>query len=111
LARAVADRATPISSGTVARTKLFPIDERAEAALIAWMRHQTTEYDSMTIRNEDMRAEVRRELAEQSRGVLERYRGEEGGGDDCPLRRALDKLASRREKEVKMTMLLDEPID
>src|SRR5262249_9173835 len=32
LARAVADHATPVGSGTVARTKRIPIEQRAEAA-------------------------------------------------------------------------------
>ena len=41
LACAVADHATPVGSGTVARTKRIPVDRRAEAAVIAWMRHQT----------------------------------------------------------------------
>ena len=35
LAHAVADHATPIGSGTVARTKRIPVEERAEAAVIA----------------------------------------------------------------------------
>ena len=47
LAHAVADHATPVGSGTVARTKRIPIEERAEAAVIAWLRHQTTAYESM----------------------------------------------------------------
>src|SRR4051812_47989914 len=47
LARAVAGHATPVGSGTVARTKRIPVAHRAEAAVIAWLRHQTTAYDSM----------------------------------------------------------------
>jgi len=35
LARAVTDHATPVGSGTVARTKRVPVDQRAEAAVIA----------------------------------------------------------------------------
>lgn len=42
IARAITDHATPVGSGTVARTKRIPIEQRAEAAVIAWMRHQTT---------------------------------------------------------------------
>ena len=38
LARAVTDHATPVGSGTVARTKRIPVEQRAEAAVIAWMR-------------------------------------------------------------------------
>ena len=49
LARAVTDHATPVGSGTVARTKRIPVERRAEAAVIAWMRHQTTGYDRMVI--------------------------------------------------------------
>ena len=63
LARVVADHATPVGSGTVARTKRIPIEQRAEAAVIAWMRHQTTGYDSMKIpRVKGKRREVRRML-------------------------------------------------
>ena len=39
LAKAVTDHATPVGSGTVARTKRIPVEQRAEAAVIAWMRH------------------------------------------------------------------------
>ena len=42
MARAVTDHATPVGSGTVARTKRIPVEQRAEAAVIAWMRHKTT---------------------------------------------------------------------
>ena len=45
LADAVSAHATPVGSGTVARTARIPSHERAEAAVIAWMRHQTTAYD------------------------------------------------------------------
>jgi hypothetical protein len=45
----VTDHATPVGSGTVARTKRIPVEQRAEAAVIAWMRHQTTGYDGMVI--------------------------------------------------------------
>ncbi len=48
-AKLVSDHATPVGSGTVARTKRIPVEQRAEAAVIAWMRHQTTGYDSMVI--------------------------------------------------------------
>jgi hypothetical protein len=91
LARAVADHATPVGSGTVARTKRIPVEERAEAAVIAWMRHQTTAYDSMVIqRVKGKRREVRRMLARRSNELLDRYRREESGHEDCPLQRALD---------------------
>lgn len=90
LARAVADHATPVGSGTVARTKRIPIEERAEAAVIAWMRHQTTGYDSMTIpRVKGQRREVRRMLARRSVELLARYRRGEPVGGECPLQTAL----------------------
>ncbi len=75
VARCVAEHATPVGSGTVARTERIPIEERAEAAVIAWMRHQTTGYDDMKIeRVAGRRREVRRELAQISRAVLDLHR-------------------------------------
>ncbi len=91
LARAVADHATPVGSGTVARTKRIPVEQRAEAAVIAWLRHQTTCYDSMKIpRVEGKRREVRRMLAQRSKELLGRYRRGESVGDECPLKKALE---------------------
>jgi hypothetical protein len=90
LAKAVTDHATPVGSGTVARTKRIPVEERAEAAVIAWMRHQTTGYDSLVIpRVKGKRREVRRMLAQRSKELLAQYRRGEAVGADCPLRRAL----------------------
>ena len=82
LARAVTDHATPVGSGTVARTKRIPVEQRAEAAVIAWMRHQTTAYDSLAIpRVKGKRREVRRMLARRSQELLARYRrGEPAAG-------------------------------
>jgi len=91
LAKAISDHATPVGSGTVARTQRISIEERAERAVIAWMRHQTTAYDNMKIeRVKGRRREVRRELAAQSRKLLERYRaGQDVPAGSCPLERAL----------------------
>jgi hypothetical protein len=90
LARAVADHATPVGSGTVARTKRIPVERRAEAAVIAWMRHQTTVYDSMVIpRIKGKRREVRRLLARRSHELLRRYRRGEPAPGGCPLQQAL----------------------
>ncbi len=92
LARVVADHATPVGSGTVARTKRIPVEERAEAAVIAWLRHQTTAYDSMKIpRIKGKRREVRRMLAQRSQELLDLYRRGESVGNGCPLKEALDK--------------------
>lgn len=90
LARAVTEHATPVGSGTVARTKRIPVEERAEAAVIAWMRHHTTAYDRMVIpRARGKRREVRRMLARRSKELLERYRSGETAPEGCPLRKAL----------------------
>ncbi len=90
LARAVTDHATPVGSGTVARTKRIPVEQRAEAAVIAWMRHQTTGYDSMKIpRVKGKRREVRRMLAQRSQDLLARYRRGDSIPETCPLIRAL----------------------
>ncbi len=90
LARAVTNHATPVGSGTVARTKRIPVEQRAEAAVIAWMRHQTTGYDDMVIpRVKGKRREVRRMLARRSKELLSQYRQGEAISEDCPLRRAL----------------------
>ena len=90
LARAVAAHATPVGSGTVARTQRIPIERRAEAAVIAWMRHQTTGYDTMKIaRVKGKRREVRRMLAERSRELLSAYRRGEPATASCPLAQAV----------------------
>ena len=61
-----------------------------EAAVIAWMRHQTTGYDSMPIpRVKGKRREVRWMLAQRSKELLARYRSGEARADECPLVRAL----------------------
>ncbi len=90
LAQAVTEHATPVGSGTVARTKRIPVEQRAEAAVIAWLRHQTTGYDSLIIpRVKGKRREVRRQLAQRSKEMLAQYRRGEAIGADCPLQRAL----------------------
>jgi hypothetical protein len=90
LAKAVTDHATPVGSGTVARTERIPVAERAEAAVIAWLRHQTTGYDSLVIpRVKGKRREVRRLLARRSHELLERYRRGEVPPASCPLKQAM----------------------
>ena len=49
LARAVTNHVKPVGSGTIARTDLIPVDQRADAAVIAWMLKTTTGYDGMVI--------------------------------------------------------------
>ncbi len=95
LAEAVTAYTTPVGSGTVARTRRIPVERRAEAAVIAWLRHQTTAYEDMKIaRVKGRRREVRRFLAEQSRALLEGYRkGDPVDAAGCPLQQALSRLA------------------
>ncbi len=89
LADAVTQHATPVGSGTVARTTRIPIRRRAESAVIAWLRHHTTTYDSMKIaRKKGSRREVRQQLAVQSRRLLQQYRKDKPV-PDCPLSQAL----------------------
>ncbi|MEG1979659.1 MAG: DUF2293 domain-containing protein [Victivallaceae bacterium] len=97
-ATVVAKHATPVGSGTVARTKMISVPERAEAAVIAWMRHQTTAYDEMKIaRIKGERRSVRRELAEQSRKILTHYRcGDKIDFESCPLNKALQVATSKK---------------
>jgi hypothetical protein len=96
LADAVTQHATPVGSGTVARTERIAIEERAESAVVAWMRHQTTAYDHMQIaRVKGKRREVRRMLADESRRLLQDYRaGRLRDAATCPLQRALSGTAN-----------------
>ena len=94
LARAVTEHATPVGSGTVARTERIPVSERAQAAVIAWMRHRTTAYDRMQIaRIKGRRREVRRMLAERSKQLLAGYRAGKPCDRECPLHQALTESA------------------
>ncbi len=90
LAKKITEHATPVGSGTVARTQRIPVAQRAEAAVIAWMRHGTTAYESMKIaRIKGRRREVRRQLAAKSVEVLQGYRQGRDIPDNCPLKKAL----------------------
>ena len=90
MAKLVSLHATPVGSGTVARTATISIEERASRAVIAWMRHQTTAYDQMPIaRVKGERRRVRRMLAQRSVELLESYRKGEPIKIDCPLYAAL----------------------
>ena len=87
LANVVTLHATPVGGGTVARTECIPISKRAQAAVIAWMRHRTTAYDQMKIPQiKGKRRETRRLLAERPRKLLEADRaGRPVDEADCPL--------------------------
>ena len=83
---------TPVGSGTVARTQRIPIEDRARAAVIAWMRHNTTNYDDRYIpRIAGKRREVRRDLAQESVALLKSYRAGKDAPADCPLQKVLNK--------------------
>lgn len=104
MATLVTSHATPVGSGTVARTERIPIEKRAESAVIAWLRHQTTAYDHMKIpRVKGKRREVRRMLAEESRKLLSCYRrGDAVDVDSCLLQKALnesDNVESKPDSE------------
>ena len=91
LGKRITAHAAPVGSGTVARTRRIPIEQRAKAAVIAWMRHKTTAYDSMTVaRIKGRRREIRRELAKESIEVLKAYRQGRDPDENCPLKQALE---------------------
>lgn len=93
LAIAVTTHAVPVGSGTVARTQMIPVEERAARAVIAWMRHQTTAYDNLKIaRVKGERRTVRRMLAQQSVELLANYREGRLIPENCPLKKALSKI-------------------
>jgi len=93
LAEKVTIHATPVGSGTVARTERIPVARRAEAAVIAWMRHATTAYEAMRIaRVKGRRREIRREPAAKSVELLQAYRQGREVPENCPLKKALSLL-------------------
>ena len=101
---------TPVGSGTVARTERIPIEERARAAVIAWMRHNTTDYDERCCgMREGARKEVRRQLAQESVMLLNGYRRGHDAAPGCPLQAGLEEAEKRNavkaaEEAAKKTM-------
>lgn len=93
LAKAVTIHAIPVGSGTVARTQMIPIEERAARAVIAWMRHKTTAYDNLKIANrKGERRAVRRELAQQSVNILSAYRKGSEIKENCLLQKVIGEV-------------------
>ena len=93
IAYAVTKHAIPVGSGTVARTSMIPVSERASRAVIAWMRHKTTAYDNLKIaRIKGERRAVRRELAELSVTILNKYRNNSVIPINCPLQIAVKRI-------------------
>ncbi len=102
LAKTITEFTTPVGSGTVARTQRIPIEQRARAAVIAWMRHNTTDYDHRYIPHvAGKRREVRRDLAHESLALLEAYRRGDDAPSDCPLQRVLN--AAKQEAKPKLS--------
>ena len=91
LSKLVKEHAVPVGSGTVARSSSVTLGDKAALAVMAWMRHQTSAYDSTSVpRVKGARRELRRQIARQSERILAKYRS----GDDvdvkvCPLYKAL----------------------
>lgn len=86
IAHKVCVHAVAVGSGTVARTKMIPIQQRAEKAVIAWMRHKTTPYDNIKIaRIKGERRKIRRNYAQISISLLNNYRKGSTIDKNCPL--------------------------
>ena len=100
LAKTITEFTTPVGSGTVARTQRIPIEQRARAAVIAWMRHNTTDYDHRYIPHvAGKRREVRRDLAHESLVLLEAYRRGDDAPTDCPLQHALNSAQQEKPRK------------
>ena len=87
----VKQHAVPVGSGTVARSSSVTLKDKAALAVMAWMRHQTSAYDSTSVpRVKGARRELRRQIARQSERILANYRsGDDVNFDVCPLYKAL----------------------
>ena len=91
LSKLVKEHAVPVGSGTVARSSSVTLNDKAALAVMAWMRHKTSAYDSTAVpRVKGARRELRRQIARQSERILAKYRS----GDDvdfggCPLYKIL----------------------
>jgi len=93
LALLVKEHAVPVGSGTVARSSSVTLQDKAALAVMAWMRHQTSNYDTTSVpRIKGARRELRRKIARQSERILAKYRsGEDADLSLCPLYKALQK--------------------
>ena len=91
LSTMVKEHAVPVGSGTVARSASVTLEDKAALAVMAWMRHQTSAYDSTSVaRVKGARRELRRLIARQSERILAKYRsGDNVDFEVCPLYRAL----------------------
>jgi len=91
----VKEHAVPVGSGTVARSSSVTLEDKAALAVMAWMRHKTSSYDSTSVpRIKGARRELRRKIARQSERILAKYRsGDDTILRDCPLYKALKKAS------------------
>ena len=91
LSKLVKEHAVPVGSGTVARSSSVTLEDKAALAVMAWMRHKTSAYDSTPVpRVKGARRELRRKIARQSERILAKYRsGEDVDLGGCPLYKAL----------------------
>lgn len=91
LSKLVKEHAVPVGSGTVARSSTVTLEDKAALAVMAWMRHKTSAYDSTPVpRVKGARRELRRQIARQSERILAKYRsGEDFDFGGCVLYRAL----------------------
>lgn len=91
LATLVKAHAVPVGSGTVARSSSVTLEDKAALAVMAWMRHQTSDYDSTSVpRIKGARRELRKKIARQSERILAKYRCDEAFElASCPLYKAL----------------------
>lgn len=89
----IQEHAVPVGSGTVARSASVTLEDKAAMAVMAWMRHQTSAYDSTSVpRIKGARRELRRKIARQSEVILNKYRrGDYIDASVCPLYKALQK--------------------
>ena len=96
LSTLVKEHAVPVGSGTVARSSSVTLEDKAALAVMAWMRHQTSAYDSTSVvRVKGARRELRRQIARQSERILAKYRsGDDVDFEVCPLYRALCEFLS-----------------
>ncbi|GAC17507.1 DUF2293 domain-containing protein [Paraglaciecola arctica] len=87
LSKLVKEHAVPVGSGTVARSSSVTLEDKAAMAVMAWMRHQTSAYDSTPVPSvKGARRELRRQIARQSERILAKYRsGADVDFKACPL--------------------------
>lgn len=93
LSTLVKKHAAPVGSGTVARSSSVSVEDKAALAVMAWMRHQASSYDSIAVpKIKGARRELRRQIARQSERILGAYRrGDEIDTNTCALYKALQK--------------------